>query len=147
MDRLALSGTFGGNDAIAAFCEIHDVEVVVHRPNHPSLVLYPASGRSGDRRVLHISYHNGNHYNSMRPIERQPAEETDSSGMDNSEELDTSQAMENSEEMDTSEAMANSEKIPSDTQQSSAKNSQSQTISISSQYSVITCLDKIKGKF
>ncbi|XP_066296080.1 OTU domain-containing protein 3-like isoform X2 [Branchiostoma lanceolatum] len=64
--ELRKHGTYAGNDAIVAFAKLHGVNVVIHQLNKP---LFHVKG--SDRRdapELHISYHNGDHYCSVRRI-------------------------------------------------------------------------------
>jgi len=62
--NLSESGTFGGNDSIVAFSRLHDLTVVIHQLNKP---LWQVHSEGVNRnKELHISYHNGDHYNSVR---------------------------------------------------------------------------------
>ncbi|XP_035697360.1 OTU domain-containing protein 3-like isoform X2 [Branchiostoma floridae] len=66
VSELRKHGTYAGNDAIVAFARLHGVNVVIHQLNKP---LFHVKG--SDRRdapELHISYHNGDHYCSVRRI-------------------------------------------------------------------------------
>ncbi|KAK7083623.1 OTU domain-containing protein 3 [Halocaridina rubra] len=67
LSNLAELGTYGGNDCIVAFARLHQVIVVIHQLNAP---LWQICGIEGKKnlRELHISYHNGDHYNSVRKI-------------------------------------------------------------------------------
>jgi len=67
LKRLSEMGTFGGNECIVAFARIHKAQVVIHQVNTP---LWRISGLEGQQGVMevHISYHNGDHYNSVRRI-------------------------------------------------------------------------------
>lgn len=67
LSNLAELGTYGGNDCIVAFARLHQVIVVIHQLNAP---LWQICGLEGKKnlRELHISYHNGDHYNSVRRI-------------------------------------------------------------------------------
>ncbi|XP_042204290.1 OTU domain-containing protein 3-like [Homarus americanus] len=67
LSNLAELGTYGGNDCIVAFARLHEVVVVIHQLNAP---LWQICGREGKKNMaeLHISYHNGDHYNSVRRI-------------------------------------------------------------------------------
>ena len=60
-------GTHAGNDAIVAFAKIHDLNVVIHQLDQPTLIISGAEG-SKTAGKLHIAYHNGEHYSSVRRI-------------------------------------------------------------------------------
>lgn len=67
LDNLSEVGTFGGNDSIVAFARLYDLTVVIHQLNKP---LWQVFSEGGNRnKELHISYHNGDHYNSVRRCE------------------------------------------------------------------------------
>ena len=63
--RLRKKGTHAGNDAIVAFARLHDLNVVIHQLNQP---IWEIQGAKDPRtaRELHIAYHNGEHYSSVR---------------------------------------------------------------------------------
>lgn len=67
--KLALDGTYAGNDSIVAFARNNGVNVVIHQLNAP---MWTISGMEGGRgvptRQLHIAYHNGDHYSSVRKL-------------------------------------------------------------------------------
>ncbi|KAF2356001.1 OTU domain [Trinorchestia longiramus] len=68
--RLSEVGTFGGNECIVAFARLHNVMVVIHQLN---TALWTISGNESsevDPNVyeVHISFHNGDHYNSVRRL-------------------------------------------------------------------------------
>jgi len=66
-------GTYGGNDSIVAFARLHKLTVVIHQLDSPA---WEVHGETADAttsskalvRQLHISYHNGDHYASVRSI-------------------------------------------------------------------------------
>lgn len=64
LQNLSKVGTFGGNDSIVAFARLHDLTVVIHQLNKPLWQVFSEGGNRG--KELHISYHNGDHYNSVR---------------------------------------------------------------------------------
>lgn len=66
-NNLAQLGTYAGNDCIVAFARLHQVSVVIHQLNTPR---WQINGTDGKKNVmeLHISYHNGDHYNSVRRL-------------------------------------------------------------------------------
>ena len=61
-------GTHAGNDAIVAFAKLHHLNVAVHQLNQPILMIHGAKD-STIARELHIAYHNGEHYSSVRRID------------------------------------------------------------------------------
>lgn len=66
---LAQPGTFAGNDAIVAFARLHNVSVVIHQLNSKVWVIHPSNDQNHcNGREVHIAYHNGDHYNSVRSI-------------------------------------------------------------------------------
>jgi len=64
LQNLSNVGTFGGNDSIVAFARLYDLTVVIHQLNKPLWQVFSEGGNRG--KELHISYHNGDHYNSVR---------------------------------------------------------------------------------
>ena len=75
VQNLALDGTYGGNDSIVAFARLHKLTVVIHQLDSPAWEVHgeTVDGSSGKSpalvRQLHISYHNGDHYASVRRIQ------------------------------------------------------------------------------
>ncbi|KAK3088164.1 hypothetical protein FSP39_015555 [Pinctada imbricata] len=61
-------GTYGGNDAIVAFARLHQVNVVIHQLNAPFIMIQGPGTTSQNTRQIHIAYHNGDHYSSVRKI-------------------------------------------------------------------------------
>lgn len=59
-------GTYAGNDAIVAFARNQGLTVVIHQLNSPLWKVHGTETSPG--RELHIAYHNGDHYNSIRRI-------------------------------------------------------------------------------
>jgi OTU domain-containing protein 3 len=70
IQSLAQNGTFAGNDAIVAFARLHDVTVVIHQLDSPAWLIQPSNeaSYSPSGREIHIAYHNGDHYNSVRKL-------------------------------------------------------------------------------
>jgi len=64
--NLSELSTFGGNDSIVAFARHHSVTVVIHQLNKPVWQIHGGPNGSPCDREVHISYHNGDHYNSVR---------------------------------------------------------------------------------
>ena len=63
---LAESGTFAGNDSIVAFARKHNLTIVIHQLNKPLWQIHGGAGGMAGAAEVHISYHNGDHYNSVR---------------------------------------------------------------------------------
>ena len=61
-------GTQAGNDAIVAFAKLHHLNVAVHQLNQPILMIHGAKDLT-IARELHIAYHSGEHYSSVRRID------------------------------------------------------------------------------
>lgn len=69
LEQLSKLSTYGGNDSIVAFARNHGVNIVIHQLNEPRWVIYGGDySKNGHTRELHISYHNGEHYSSVRRI-------------------------------------------------------------------------------
>lgn len=69
LQELSKLSTYGGNDSIVAFARNHGVNVVIHQLNEPRWVIYGEEySKNGQVRELHVSYHNGEHYSSVRHI-------------------------------------------------------------------------------
>lgn len=68
LSSLSENGTFGGNDSIVAFARLHDCTVVIHQLNKPLWQIHGGRNGSPGKHEVHISYHNGDHYNSVRRI-------------------------------------------------------------------------------
>ncbi|XP_028393840.1 OTU domain-containing protein 3-like [Dendronephthya gigantea] len=68
--ELNKAGTFGGNDSIVAFSRCYGLNIVIHQLNERCWVIHGEEYKKpGDPfRELHISYHNGDHYSSVRRI-------------------------------------------------------------------------------
>ena len=65
---LRKEGTHAGNDAIVAFAKLHHLNVAVHQLSQPILMIHGANDLT-IARELHIAYHNGEHYSSVRRID------------------------------------------------------------------------------
>ena len=65
---LRKKGTHAGNDAIVAFAKLHHLNVAIHQLNQPILMINGAKD-SVIARELHIAYHNGEYYSSVRRID------------------------------------------------------------------------------
>jgi len=75
VQNLAQDGTYAGNDSIVAFARLHKVTIVIHQLDSPAWEVHgeTADGTSSKSpslvRQLHISYHNGDHYASVRKMQ------------------------------------------------------------------------------
>ncbi|KAL8601373.1 hypothetical protein ACOMHN_042377 [Nucella lapillus] len=65
INNLRKQGTHAGNDAIVAFAKLHDVNVMIHQLNGKPLMIQGPPGGAKVRQ-LHLAYHNGDHYSSIR---------------------------------------------------------------------------------
>lgn len=75
VQELSKLSTYGGNDSIVAFARNHGVNVVIHQLNEPRWVIYGEEySKNRQVRELHVSYHNGEHYSSVRHISDNSAE-------------------------------------------------------------------------
>ncbi|XP_046635626.1 OTU domain-containing protein 3-like [Daphnia pulicaria] len=83
ISELSQPGTYAGNDAIVAFARLHQVTIVIHQPNAPLWQIrgWESSGTQTEKnkkgknynnipisRQLHIAYHGGDHYDSVRRL-------------------------------------------------------------------------------
>nr|XP_054768875.1 OTU domain-containing protein 3-like [Lytechinus pictus] len=66
LSNLAKPGTYAGNDSIVAFARLLKVNVVIHQLNLP--VWRIVGSEKPSCKELHISYHNGDHYSSVRKL-------------------------------------------------------------------------------
>jgi len=53
---------------MVAWARLHRATVVIHQLNTPLWQVHGGSGGSPGTREVHISYHNGDHYNSVRRV-------------------------------------------------------------------------------
>lgn len=66
VECLGCPGTYAGNDAIVAFARLHQLTVVIHQLNSP---IWEINGTDKpNSKQVHISYHNGDHYSSVRRL-------------------------------------------------------------------------------
>jgi len=67
--NLGTPGSYAGNDAIVAFAKLHSVTIVIHQLGAPLWQINDVND-SSEKIVteLHIAYHNGDHYNSVRKL-------------------------------------------------------------------------------
>lgn len=68
MSELRKLGTFAGNDALVAFARLYKVNVVIHQLDSASFNIEGGVGDSSSLKELHLTYHNGEHYSSIRRI-------------------------------------------------------------------------------
>ncbi|KAH9514079.1 OTU domain-containing protein 3 [Bulinus truncatus] len=62
-------GTHAGNDAIVAFAKLHNVNVIIHQLNGKPLMIQGPANSNELTPQLHIAYHNGDHYSSVRKLD------------------------------------------------------------------------------
>jgi len=67
IDDLGRDGTYAGNDAIVAFAQNNEIDVVIHQLNAPVWTVIGDKKKKSNRQ-LHIAYHNGDHYSSVRSL-------------------------------------------------------------------------------
>jgi OTU domain-containing protein 3 len=60
--------TYGGNDALVAFSKLHEVDIYLHQIDQPIWRVNGAFLNAKNIKQLHLSYHNGEHYSSVRRI-------------------------------------------------------------------------------
>lgn len=66
--------TYAGNDALVAFAHLYNVTIVIHQLDTAMFKI--DKGGVPSARELHLAYHNGEHYSSVRRVgdkSRQPA--------------------------------------------------------------------------
>ena len=66
VELLDKDGTFAGNDAIVAFARNNNVDIVIHQHSSPKFVI--SAPVNPENIQLHLAYHNGEHYSSLRRI-------------------------------------------------------------------------------
>ena len=70
LDALANNETWGGEECISAFVQLHNVTVVIHQYGNLPKHFEPNNKKGAS--TFHISYH-GNHYNSVRKLRKEEA--------------------------------------------------------------------------
>lgn len=66
--NLRKSGTFAGNDALVALARYLKISIVIHQAGQPVWQINGSPDDSVKSRQIHLSYHNGEHYNSVRRV-------------------------------------------------------------------------------
>lgn len=67
LDLLEREGTYAGNDVLVAFARAYNITIAIHQLNEPLWQIHGSTnGETKCDTELHISYHNGDHYNSIR---------------------------------------------------------------------------------
>lgn len=64
VNDLSHPGTYAGQDALVAFARLHGVNIIIHQLNRPLWKIQGSENCSASE--LHLSYHNGEHYSSVR---------------------------------------------------------------------------------
>ena len=84
---LAGRGNFAGNESIVAFARLHNIDVIIHQLGKVPWTINGGPENTSGTKTLHLSYHNGNHYNSVRPLgdtgDDPPNHSDDGGGADN----------------------------------------------------------------
>eukprot|EP00127_Corallochytrium_limacisporum_P004527 Clim_evm27s166 gene=Clim_evmTU27s166 len=59
-------GTYGGSENLVAFSRLHkEIAIAIHQYEQPVWIIY-AGEEEQPERTVHLSYHNGEHYNALR---------------------------------------------------------------------------------
>lgn len=71
--NLEQAGTYADNGCLVAFARLYQVNINIHQLNMPIWTINGTVNGGGGKnrnpiRELHLSYHNGEHYSSIRPI-------------------------------------------------------------------------------
>lgn len=67
--ELSKLGTYGGNDSIVAFARNNGLDIVIHQLNNPRWVIHGSEySKTPEIIELHLAYHNGEHYSSVRSL-------------------------------------------------------------------------------
>jgi len=66
LELLERDGTYAGNDSLVALARAKNVTIVIHQLNEPLWQIHGGPNSEKCETELHISYHNGDHYNSVR---------------------------------------------------------------------------------
>uniref|UniRef100_A0A915PD13 OTU domain-containing protein n=1 Tax=Setaria digitata TaxID=48799 RepID=A0A915PD13_9BILA len=64
VNDLSRPGTYAGQDALVAFARLHEVNIIIHQLNRPLWKIQGSEDNNAPE--LHLSYHNGEHYSSVR---------------------------------------------------------------------------------
>ena len=65
---LEQSSTYGGNDCLVAFSRLQEVDIFLHQIDQPCWKVNGAFLNSKNIKQIHLAYHNGEHYSSVRKI-------------------------------------------------------------------------------
>lgn len=65
--NLEQSGTYADNGCLVAFARLYNVDINIHQLNMPIWTIH-GNNKNQQVRQLHLSYHNGEHYSSIRPL-------------------------------------------------------------------------------
>lgn len=68
--NLEQAGTYADNGCLVAFARLYRVNINIHQLNMPIWTIDGVTNYNGKQpvRQLHLSYHNGEHYSSIRPL-------------------------------------------------------------------------------
>jgi OTU domain-containing protein 3 len=65
---LEQSTSYGGNDCLVAFSRLHEVDIFLHQIDQPCWKVNGAFINSKNVKQIHLAYHNGEHYSSVRKM-------------------------------------------------------------------------------
>ena len=68
INYLEQTGTYGGNDCLVAFSRLQEVDIFLHQIDQPVWKVNGAFFNSKNIIQIHLAYHNGEHYSSIRKI-------------------------------------------------------------------------------
>ena len=71
LKSLGKDGTYGGNECLVAFSRLYDAKICIHQLNQP---VWTVCFSDRPKHEIHISYHNYEHYSSVRRIGDQTAD-------------------------------------------------------------------------
>jgi hypothetical protein len=66
--NLEQSSTYGGNDCLVAFSRLYNLEINIHQLEQPIWKINSTNRPIDNLKQIHLSYHNGDHYSSIRRL-------------------------------------------------------------------------------
>jgi OTU domain-containing protein 3 len=61
------TGSYADNGCLVAFSRLYQLDIVIHQLGIPIWTI-AGSDNKNIKKQLHLAYHNGEHYSSLRPI-------------------------------------------------------------------------------